>query len=105
MRDKRIQTSVVGLLVDEVVERLQGVLQLLLVDFESVLRHVVLADLDEAVHARAAWAQRPRAFPSGLQRLLKGWHLGIHLLAVMEDSQSVEDVQEYTVISMLADGG
>jgi hypothetical protein len=43
---KYTHQSVLGLLVDEVVERLQGTLQALLTNLQSILRHVVFANLD-----------------------------------------------------------
>jgi len=46
--DRRL---VLGLLVNEVVERLQGALQAVLTDFESVLRHFVRTDLDQPVYS------------------------------------------------------
>jgi hypothetical protein len=49
-KNRRHNPSKLGLLIDEVVEGLQGALQPFLTDFDSVPRHFISADLDQTIH-------------------------------------------------------
>lgn len=84
----------VGEFVDEVVECHQGLLEILLVDLEPVLPHVIIADTDEAVWASAAiW--RPAlghvpAFPC----LLEGRTCVCEFSALAQYGQGMEDIKK-----------
>ena len=75
------------LLMDEVVQRLESLLQPLLADLETVLRHVIGANLDESIHSRTTRSERSRAFPSCLQCLFEGGYFRIHLFALVKNVQ------------------
>jgi len=48
-KERCSEQSEVSLLVDRLIQRLQGALQAVLTDFQPVLTHIISPDLDQAV--------------------------------------------------------